>query len=113
MPEDGEATATLSEVHIVSFESQDGYESYMADEERQAHRTLLDGAVVVRANTRVVLSYKMPTYISGDRNVHVGVWEARGGCDHPSASRRGGASLRFWREATQPRITSRWSPRAT
>lgn len=38
----------LNEVHIVAFESQDGYESYMADEERQAHRGLLDGAEVVQ-----------------------------------------------------------------
>ena len=36
----------LNEIHIVSFESQSGYESYMADPERQSHRSLLDGAEV-------------------------------------------------------------------
>lgn len=38
----------LSEVHIVSFESRDGYESYMADQDRQSHRALLGGADVVQ-----------------------------------------------------------------
>jgi hypothetical protein len=38
----------LNEVHIVSFESQAGYESYMADEERQSHRALLGDADVVQ-----------------------------------------------------------------
>jgi uncharacterized protein (DUF1330 family) len=38
----------LSEVHIVSFESKDGYESYIADEERQSHRSQLDGIEVVQ-----------------------------------------------------------------
>lgn len=38
----------LSEVHIVSFASQEGYASYLADEERQAHRSLLDGVEVVQ-----------------------------------------------------------------
>lgn len=38
----------LNEVHIVSFGSQDGYESYMADEERQSHRVLLESADVVQ-----------------------------------------------------------------
>ncbi|WP_138732526.1 hypothetical protein [Modestobacter excelsi] len=33
----------LHEVHIVSFESQAGYDAYVADEERQSHRGLLDG----------------------------------------------------------------------
>ena len=33
----------LTEVHVVSFDSQDGYESYLVDEERQSHRSLLDG----------------------------------------------------------------------
>ena len=32
----------------MSFESQDGYESYMADEERQSHRGVLAGADVVQ-----------------------------------------------------------------
>jgi uncharacterized protein (DUF1330 family) len=36
------------EVHIVSFESREGYESYLADEQRQAHRSLLDGSEVVQ-----------------------------------------------------------------
>ena len=43
----------LNEVHIVSFASQDGYESYQADEERQAHRALLDGVEVVQRLLRV------------------------------------------------------------
>lgn len=34
---------TLHEVHLVSFESQEGYELYLADEERQSRRSLLDG----------------------------------------------------------------------
>ena len=38
----------LAEVHVVSFESREGYDSYIADEERQAHRSLLDGAEVVQ-----------------------------------------------------------------
>lgn len=38
----------LNEIHIVSFESQSGYESYMADGERQSHRSLLDGVEVVQ-----------------------------------------------------------------
>lgn len=37
-----------NEVHIVSFESQDGYASYMADEERQLHRRSLRGTDVVQ-----------------------------------------------------------------
>lgn len=39
---------SLNEVHIVSFESQDGYESYIADEERQSHRAVLGAADVVQ-----------------------------------------------------------------
>ena len=38
----------LAEVHVVSFESQEGYESYLADEERLSHRGLLDGLDVVQ-----------------------------------------------------------------
>ena len=38
----------LVEVHIVSFESQDGFESYLADEERQSHRALLEGVDVAQ-----------------------------------------------------------------
>lgn len=38
----------LSEVHIVSFETQSGYESYIADPERQMHRDLLDSVDVVQ-----------------------------------------------------------------
>lgn len=33
----------LSEVHLVSFESRDGYESYLTDPERQGHRPLIEG----------------------------------------------------------------------
>jgi uncharacterized protein (DUF1330 family) len=36
----------LNEIHIVSFETRSGYESYLADPERQSHRSLLDGAEV-------------------------------------------------------------------
>jgi uncharacterized protein (DUF1330 family) len=32
----------LTEVHIVSFTSQEGFQSYLADEERQSHKGLLD-----------------------------------------------------------------------
>ncbi|MCW2607416.1 MAG: N-acetyltransferase [Frankiales bacterium] len=38
----------LTEVHVLSFASQEGYASYLADEERQAHRALLDGAQLVQ-----------------------------------------------------------------
>ena len=38
----------LTEVHVVAFASQDGYASYLADQERQAHRALLDGTGVVQ-----------------------------------------------------------------
>ena len=38
----------LIEVHVVSFASQEGYESYLADEERQSHRGLLDGLDVAQ-----------------------------------------------------------------
>ena len=38
----------LTEVHIVSFKSQEGFESYLADEERQAHRGLLDSLDVAQ-----------------------------------------------------------------
>lgn len=44
----------LTEVHIVSFRSQDGYESYLADEERASHRWLLDGVRVEQRLLRVV-----------------------------------------------------------
>ena len=33
----------LTEVHIVSFTSQEGFDAYLADEERQSHRGLLEG----------------------------------------------------------------------
>ena len=33
----------LSEVHLVSFDSREGFESYLADPERQGHRTLIEG----------------------------------------------------------------------
>ena len=36
----------LTEVHIVSFETASGLDSYLADEERQAHRRLLDGVAI-------------------------------------------------------------------
>lgn len=36
-----------SEVHVVSFASREGYASYLADPERQAHAPLLDGQGVV------------------------------------------------------------------
>ena len=38
----------LVEVHIVSFTSKDGYESYIADHERQCHRSVLDGSGVAQ-----------------------------------------------------------------
>jgi hypothetical protein len=38
----------LIEVHIVSFETQSGYESYVADPERQSHRDALTGVDVVQ-----------------------------------------------------------------
>ena len=33
----------LTEVHVVSFESQAAYDAYLADEERRSHRALFDG----------------------------------------------------------------------
>ncbi|MGY1916184.1 hypothetical protein [Blastococcus sp. SYSU DS0973] len=38
----------LTEVHIVSFASHDGFASYLADEERQSHKGLLDGLGVTQ-----------------------------------------------------------------
>ena len=38
----------LVEIHVVSFESRDGFESYLADDERQSHRGLLDGLGVAQ-----------------------------------------------------------------
>jgi hypothetical protein len=38
----------LTEVHIVSFESQLGFEAYVADEERQSSRGLLDGVDITQ-----------------------------------------------------------------
>lgn len=38
----------LSEVHIVSFETRTGYDSYIADPERQRSRDLLDGIDVAQ-----------------------------------------------------------------
>jgi uncharacterized protein (DUF1330 family) len=38
----------LAEVHVVSFSSQDGYDSYVADQERQSHRSVLQGFDVVQ-----------------------------------------------------------------
>lgn len=43
----------LHEVHLVSFDSQDGYESYLADDERQSYRSLLDGLDIVQRVLRV------------------------------------------------------------
>lgn len=37
-----------SEVHVVSFASQEGYAAYLADPERQAHTGLLQGRGVVQ-----------------------------------------------------------------
>lgn len=37
------STDAQTEVHVVSFASRSGYESYMADPERTAQRTQLDG----------------------------------------------------------------------
>jgi uncharacterized protein (DUF1330 family) len=38
----------LTEVHVVSFADQEGFESYLADEERQSHRKLLEGLDVAQ-----------------------------------------------------------------
>ena len=43
-----------SEVHVVSFGEQAGYESYLADPERLRHREVLAGADVVQRLLRVV-----------------------------------------------------------
>ena len=44
-----------------------------------AHRPLFDRVyrlvMRVRPDARVVLSYKMPTYVVGTRQLHVGVWK--------------------------------------
>lgn len=37
----------------------------------RVHRLILE----VQPDVEVVLSYKMPTYVSGDRRLHVGVWK--------------------------------------
>jgi uncharacterized protein (DUF1330 family) len=38
----------LTEVHIVSFDTQAGYKHYVADEDRQAHRAVLADANVTQ-----------------------------------------------------------------
>lgn len=38
----------LTEVHILFFEARSGYETYLADEERQAHREVLAEANVTQ-----------------------------------------------------------------
>ena len=43
----------LTEVHVVSFASQEGFASYLADPERQSHRRLLDGLDVSQRVLRV------------------------------------------------------------
>ena len=43
----------LTEVHIVSFASREGFESYLADPERQSHKGLLDGLDVAQRVLRV------------------------------------------------------------
>ena len=53
----------LTEVHVVSFESQEGYESYLADEERQSHRTQLDCLDVVQ---RVLHVADVPVRVQAD-----------------------------------------------
>ncbi len=37
----------------------------------RVHRLVLD----VQPNAEVILSYKMPTYVAGTRQLHVGVWK--------------------------------------
>jgi len=43
------------------------------------HRPLFDRVhrlvMEVQPDARVVLSYKMPTYVAGNRQLHVGVWK--------------------------------------
>lgn len=38
----------LTEVPVVPFESQEGFESYLADEKRQSHKELVDGLDVAQ-----------------------------------------------------------------
>ena len=38
----------LCEVHVVSFDSREGYDGYLADEQRRRARTLLDGVDVAQ-----------------------------------------------------------------
>ena len=52
----------LTEVHVVTFASQEGFESYLADEERQSHRGLLDGLDVVQ---RLLLVDDVPEATDG------------------------------------------------
>jgi uncharacterized protein YdhG (YjbR/CyaY superfamily) len=44
-----------------------------------SHRPLFDRVhrlvMEVQPDARMVLSYKMPTYVSGSRQLHVGVWK--------------------------------------
>ena len=42
-----------SEVHVVSFASQDGYDAYVADGDRQVHGRLLQGLGIVQRVLRV------------------------------------------------------------
>ena len=67
------------------------------------HRPLFDRVhrlvMEVQPEARVVLSYKMPTYVAGTRQLHVGVWKhglsfygwehaAHGGLVDPSSAPR-------------------------
>ena len=38
----------LTEIHIGTFTSPEGFDAYMADEERQSHRRMLDGLDVTQ-----------------------------------------------------------------
>ena len=37
-----------TEVHVVTFQTQGGFDAYLADDERRSHRRLLDGLDVVQ-----------------------------------------------------------------
>ena len=52
-----------TEVHVVCFESEVGFRSYLADEERQSHRSLLDGLDVVQ---RVLVVDEVPVDVESE-----------------------------------------------
>ena len=67
----------LAEVHIVSFASQEGFDSYLAAPERQSHRELLDGLDIAQ---RVLLVNDVLTPRTAGAVARLGDQGRRSGC---------------------------------